>query len=337
MLFLNIYLISGNVIFKNTNCKEEEEDFMNKGYIFFVSGFIAAIIVLIVGGAAVYQTNDDEKFPQGYKIISPIVPDELSFSGERVPLENFEVYERIDRELIVNTYFHSATILSIKRANRWFPIIEPILRRYNVPDDFKYLMVAESGISNAISPAGATGYWQFMEAAALKYGLDVNKEVDERYHVEKSTEAACKYLLDSYSKFNSWTIAAASYNMGVSGVDRQIERQKTKNYYNLVLNEETSRYIARIIAIKEIMSRPESFGFYIKEDQLYQPLVFKEEHVRGSINDLAEYAISKGINYKILKLYNPWLRDNTLKNPANKTYSIRLPEMGSIKVIDELH
>ncbi len=152
-----------------------------------------------------------------------------------MPLENFEVYERIDREMIVNTYLHSATILALKRANRWFPVIEPILKEYNVPDDFKYLAVVESNLENVVSPAGATGFWQFMKGASDKYGLEVNNEIDERYNVEKATEAACKYLLESYQKYGNWTMAAASYNMGVSGVDNQIERQKANNYYNLVL------------------------------------------------------------------------------------------------------
>jgi membrane-bound lytic murein transglycosylase D len=312
---------------------------MTKRYLFFASGFAAAIILFLISGTSsvLNESNDNDNFPQGYKIIAPKIPDEMSFCGERVPLENFEVFERIDRELIVNTYFHSHTILALKRANRWFPVIEPILAQNNIPDDFKYLMVAESGIYNAISSAGATGYWQFMEGTAIKYGLEVSSEVDERYHVEKSTIAACKYLNEAYSKFGSWTIAAASYNMGIPGIEKQIQRQKTRNYYNLVINEETSRYIARIIATKEIMNYPEKYGFEIKEEDLYQPLLFNEEFINGSIADLTDYAISKGINYKILKLYNPWLRDNTLKNPGNKTYAIKIPEMGSIKVIEELY
>ncbi len=310
---------------------------MKKNTIFFVSGFLAAAILLFFIGSAANKSSQDEEtaFPQGYKIISPEVPAKLDFTGERVPLENFEVYERIDRELIVNTYFHSATILSIKRANRWFPVIEPILEKNGIPDDFKYLMAAESGISNAISSAGATGFWQFMEGAALKYGLEVNDEVDERYHLEKSTEAACRYLREAYILFGSWTVTAASYNMGIPGVTKQLERQKTKSYYNLVLGEETSRYIARILALKEIMNNPEKYGFDIKEDDFYNELPFKKVEISGSIGNLADFAAGKGINYKILKLYNPWLRDTVLKNLNNKSYSIKIPEMGSIEVIKE--
>lgn len=309
---------------------------MKKNTIYFIAGFLASALLIFFLGTAFNKTADEQiDFPQGYRIISPEFSTELSFAGERVPVENFEVYERVDREIIVNTYFHSSTIISLKRANRWFPVIEPILEKNGVPDDFKYLMIAESGAANAISPANAVGFWQFVEGSALKYGLEVNDEVDERYHVEKSTEAACKYLNDAYLLFGSWTTAAASYNMGISGVTKQLERQKTKNYYNLVLGEETSRYIARIIAIKEIMENSAKYGFDIKEDELYNELPYNEVVVSGTINNLADWAIERGINYKILKLYNPWLRDNTLKNKSGKIYSIKIPEMGSIEVIKE--
>ncbi len=309
---------------------------MKKNTIFFAAGFFFATILLFFIGSSIYKSNDEQPdFPQGYRIISPEVPSDLQFAGERVPIENFEVYERIDRELIVNTYFHSATILSIKKARRWFPVVEPILKKYEVPDDFKYLMVAESGISNVTSPAGAVGFWQFLEGTALKYGLEVTDEVDERYNVEKSTEAACQYFIEANNLFGGWTLAAASYNMGIPGVTKQLERQKTKNYYNMVLSEETSRYIARIIAIKEIMNNPGKYGFDIKESDLYNELPFEEVKVSSSIGNLADFAAEKGINYKILKLYNPWLRDTTLKNTNNKIYSIKIPEMGSIQMIKE--
>jgi len=309
---------------------------MKKNTIFFIAGFLTAAVLLFFLGSAIYKSKDEQTdFPQGYKIISPEVPAELDFCGELVPLENFEVYERIDRELIVNTYYHSATILSIKRAKRWFSVVEPILQKNGIPDDFKYLMVAESGISNAISPADAVGFWQFIEGAALKYGLEVNDEVDERYHVEKSTEAACQYLKEAYNLFGNWTLAAASFNMGIPGVTKQLERQKAKNYYNLVLSEETSRYIARIIVLKEIMNNPEKYGFDIKEADFYNELPYEEVAISGSIGNLADFAAEKGINYKILKLYNPWLRDTSLKNISKKTYSIKIPEMGSIEVIKE--
>lgn len=324
----------------------KEKDFMNSNSkaFYFMLGAVTSITALIIAGfiflknsediIAADSEKNDENFPQNYRIISPEVPKEIFFAGERVPLENFEVYERVDRELLVNTYWHSSTILAMKRANRWFPVIEPILKRYNVPDDFKYLAVAESNLDNVVSPAGATGYWQFMKAAAERYGLEVTSEVDERYQVEKSTEAACKYLLESYQKYGSWTMAAASYNMGVSGVDNQIERQKANNYYNLVLGSETSRYLARIVSLKLIMQNPQKYGFDIKDSDLYPPLKTYEVELPGSVIDFADWAAAREINYKILKMYNPWLRDVKLTNRSGKIYKIQMPEKGSIQIIN---
>lgn len=305
------------------------------GVITTISIMVFAVLFFFVNSENAVAASDenDDGFPQKYRIISPEVPKEIYFAGERIPLENFEVYERIDRELLVNTYWHSATILAIKRANRWFPVIEPILKKYNVPDDFKYLAVAESNLDNVVSPAGATGYWQFMKAAAEKYGLEVTSEVDERYHVEKSTEAACKYLMESYQKYGSWTMAAASYNMGVAGVDNQIGRQKTNNYYNLVLNIETSRYVARIVSLKLIMQSPHKYGFDLKETDLYNPLQTYEVELSYSVSDFADWSNAQGINYKILKMYNPWLRDVKLTNRSGKTYKILMPEKGSIEIL----
>lgn len=308
-------------------------------FIYFSAGILTGAVVLFLFGytkldKAIVQETE---FPQGYKIISPVLPDDPEFAGEEVPVENFEVKERIDREFLVNTYWHSFTMLSMKRAGRWFPVIEEILDENNIPEDFKYLSVIESGLANAVSPAGATGFWQFMEASAVKYGLEVNDNVDERYHVEKSTEAACKYLNEAYDKFGSWTIAAASYNMGMNGMGKQLARQKTRNYYNLVLSEETSRYIARIIALKAIMENPEDYGFSLDDDDLYSELDIYDIEVNYPVHDLADWAINKGINYKILKMYNPWLRDISLINKNRKTYLIKMPEKGSINIISDNH
>ncbi|MBK8945833.1 MAG: lytic transglycosylase domain-containing protein [Ignavibacteriae bacterium] len=277
-----------------------------------------------------------EEFPKEYKIVSPKIPDELEFCGEKVPLENFEVYERLDREFIVNTYWHSLMILTIKRANRWFPIIEPILKKNNIPDDFKFLCVTESTLLNLVSPSNAVGFWQFIKSSGQELGLEINDEVDERYSVEKSTEAACKYLQSAYNKFGSWTMAAASYNMGKTGIDEQISRQKTNNYYNLVLNEETSRYVFRVIATKIMMNKPTEYGFDIKDDELYKPFETYEINVDSSISNLADFAKVNGINYKILKLYNPWLRENFLTNKQKKNYKISFPKEGTIKIIPDL-
>ncbi len=308
---------------------------MKKKAKFYFYGFMSGAALLLLIGFVSNNSEEATDFPQGYKIISPSVPDNLDFCGEGVPLENYEVYERIDREIIVNTYFHSATIIEMKRANRWFPVVEPILKANGIPDDFKYLMVAESGVANVASPAGATGYWQFIESTALEYGLEVNSEVDERLNLEKSTEAACKYLHDADSLFGNWTMAAASYNMGFINTQKQIERQKANNYYNLVLNSETSRYVARIVAIKEVMTHPKKYGFDIKQRDLYNQMPYEVVRVNGPVNDLADFAFDNGINYKTLKLYNPWLKDNTLTNKERKVYSIKIPVEGSIKLIRE--
>jgi len=281
------------------------------------------------------NSNPDEDFPQGYKIISPEIPNYLEFAGEKIPTENFEVYERMEREFLSNTYWHSSTILAIKRANRWFPVIEPILKKNNIPDDFKYLCIAESNLENVISPAGATGFWQFMKPAGEKYGLEINSQIDERYDVEMSTEAACSYLKDSYDMFASWIVAAASYNMGQDGISLQQERQKSKNYFNLVLNSETSRFVARIVSLKYILQNPESYGFDIKAEQKHKPLEYYEVTLDSSVADFADYAKSLGVNYFILKMYNPWLRDNYLSNKTKKAYTVKLPSEGSIAIIKE--
>jgi len=310
--------------------------------IYFMLGVTITVTTVILS-ASVFLANDDltktklnpnEQYPQGYRIVTPTIPGQIEFAGERVPVENFEVLERIEREFIVNTYFHSLTILAIKRANRWFPVIEPILKKNNIPDDFKYLCVTESTLENVISPAGATGFWQFMKAAGKTYGLEINSQIDERYHVEKSTQAACEYLNDAYETFGTWTMAAASYNMGTNGTDNQIGRQKTENYYNLVLGHETSRYIARIVAFKYIMQNSKAYGFDIQDDELYKPLKSFEIILDSSVNDFADYSIALGLNYKILKLYNPWLRDNYLSNRNRKIYKIKIPEEGSIEIIN---
>lgn len=305
---------------------------------FFAFGIIvtALLFALIFGFQSNNQISNGEKqISSQFIITQPEIPDEVYLFGEKVPLENFEVYERLDREIIVNAYWHSATILALKRANRWFPVIEPILKRNNIPDDFKYLAVAESNLENVVSPAGATGFWQFIKSAATEYGLEVNNEVDERYDVEKSTEAACKYLKDAYRKFGSWTMAAAAYNAGMNGIDKWSGLQKAKNYYNLVLGIETSRYIARVAAIKIIMENPQKYGFHLTEQDLYKPLKYKEVVLDSSVTDFADYAATLGINYKTLKYFNPWLRDTSLKNKNGKKYIIRIPEEGSIKLIDE--
>ncbi|MDQ3101306.1 MAG: lytic transglycosylase domain-containing protein [Bacteroidota bacterium] len=267
-------------------------------------------------------------FNDGYKVFSLTLPHELDFCDEEVPLERLEVRERLDRELMVNTYWQSNTLLAHKRANRWFPLIENVLKREGVPEDMKYIAVIESGLMNVVSPAGAAGYWQFMKDAAQEYGLEINDEVDERYHVEKSTVAAAKFLKAAKQKHGSWALAAASYNLGMGGVNKQITRQKRDNYFDLLLNEETSRYVFRVIAMKEIIQDPERYGFHLRKKDLYPPYVTRTVDITGPIEDIAEFALRQGTDYKTVKLLNPWLRDNKLTNRDGKTYVLLLPGEG---------
>lgn len=260
-----------------------------------------------------------------YKVVSIPTPTELKFAGEDVPLDIIDVKEKLDRELHVNSYWHSNTFLSLKRAHRWFPVIEPILKENGIPDDFKYLAVIESGLTNAVSPAGATGYWQFMKETGKNYGLEITSEVDERYHVEKATKAACDYLTDAYMKYGSWSLVAASYNMGMGGVDKQLSRQKVDSYWDLLLNQETARYVYRIMAMKEVLSNPEAYGFVIDESELYTPYQTNMVEISKGESDLAQFALDQGINYKILKTLNPWLRKSSLTNSAGKTYELKMP------------
>lgn len=248
----------------------------------------------------------------------------FEFAGEPMPTTYFDPVERLDRELLINAYMHASTLLHLKTANRYFPIIEPILAKHGVPEDFKYLCVAESSLRMATSSAGAKGLWQFIDYVARSYNLEISSEVDERYHVEKSTEAACKFLLYLKNRFGSWTTAAAAYNMGETSLAKKITEQKSSNYYDLHLNEETTRYIFRVLAIKEIMMHPEKYGFQIPEEQLYDQYKFDVVTVSQPIYNLAEFAEQHGTSYRMLKVMNPWLIGTTLKSAGNKTYEIRI-------------
>lgn len=282
-----------------------------------------------VSGAEAEPENDPKK---NYAVFSLNIPSDVEFAGEKVPVEEVDIRENLDRELLVNTYWQSQTLLFIKRANRFFPVIEPILKKYGVPDDFKYLAVAESGLTNAVSPSNAVGYWQILEGTARENGLEVNAEVDERYHLEKSTEAAAKYLIDSHKKYVNWTMTAASYNAGRKGVDRQVERQKEVNYYDLLLGDETGRYVYRILSFKIIMENPAAYGFFIGSDHLYPQIPYYEVTVDGKVADFADFAKKYGISYKTLKWMNPWLRESFLTNAGGNTYYIRIPKEGYFKM-----
>jgi len=272
--------------------------------------------------------RENEKQIKEEKILytSPPVPESLSFAGEQVPLDYFDVRESLERELLVNSYFHSQTLRFLKMAPRYFKMIEPILEADTIPLDFKYLALAESGFNpRAVSPSGAVGFWQIMKGTATDYGLEVTTEVDERYHIELSTHAACRYLKDSYKKYENWTLVAASYNSGRRFVDRQISLQHEKSYYDLLFGEETGRYVFRILALKLIMEDPENYGFQVEEQEKYPVWNTTTIDVNTSVTDLALFAKEHGTNYKILKMLNPWLRENSLTNIKRKTYTIRLP------------
>lgn len=263
-----------------------------------------------------------------YNVYALQVPDDLNFAGEAMPLNIPDIYERMDRELLVNTYWQSNALLMFKRAEKYFPIIEPILKKNNIPDDFKYLAVIESGLTNAVSPAGARGFWQIMPETGMELGLEINSNVDERYHIEKATEVACIYLKQSKERFGSWTLAAAGYNAGNGGISKQLKIQNVNDYYDLLLGEETGRYMFRIVALKEILNNPSTYGFNFKPEDLYKHIPTTKVEIDTAVTDFAVFAEQFDINYKILKLHNPWLREPHLNNKSGKKYSIEIPEKG---------
>lgn len=288
------------------------------------------LLVATFAGAFVFATlGDDDKqkqdFEQHYKIYSLPIPDEVVFAGKRISLEEFDVKERFDRELLTNVYWQSQTILMLKRANRFFPVIEKILKEEGIPADMKYIAMIESGFQNLTSPVGAQGFWQFLDRTARQYGLLINDEVDERYHLEKATRSACRYFRESYATFNDWSLVAASYNMGIEGLKNQMQQQYGNTYFDLLLNVETARYMFRALAMKEIYEHPVRYGFYIPPGHLYQTLSTRTMKVNSSITDMAKWAQENGSTYKALKLLNPWLRKNSLKIGEGEVFEISLP------------
>ncbi|MFL0063672.1 lytic transglycosylase domain-containing protein [Tenacibaculum maritimum] len=260
-----------------------------------------------------------------YEIRAVKIPTYLELAGERVPIERANIKERIDRELLVNTYWQSNGLLMIKRSYKYFPIIEPLLAKYGLPDDFKYLCVAESGLQNNRSPAGAAGFWHFLKQTGREYGLEVNKNVDERYHLEKATKVAAAYLKRAKEKFGSWTLAAAAYNAGSGRISQRLKEQKVNDYYDLLLNDETSRYVFRILALKEILTNPEKYGFVYDQEDLYRPTKTYTVKIDTAITDIASFANKFGVTYKQIKLVNPWLRETKLNNKSRKVYQIKIP------------
>ena len=293
---------------------------------------ILAVLVIFLCVNAVQNPATDEnltvKIHNDYNVYALPMPDSPSFSGEPVPIENPDIRERLDRELLVNTYWQSNALLLFKRANKYFPIIEPILAEEGIPDDFKYLAVIESGLTNAVSPAGARGFWQIMKATGKEHGLEINQNVDERYHIEKSTRVACQYLKKSKARFGSWTAAAAAYNAGNAGISRRLEKQGVSNYYDLLLNEETGRYLFRIVALKEIMASPKQYGFNFRAQDLYSHIPTYKVAIDTAVTDFVAFSKTYGITYKVLKIHNPWLREPHLNNKSRKQYTIEIPKSG---------
>lgn len=302
-----------------------------------------AIIIIGVTAAVTFSIaqNTEERDSAYYESLNPDVlqfgqmtqyihdielPKTMDFCGEPVPLDRFYVRESLERELLVNTYRHASTLLLMKRTSRWLPVIEPIMRKNNLPSDFKYLAMIESDLTNAVSPSKAVGFWQFLEGTGKQYNLEIYKEVDMRYHQEKETQAACDFLKDLYRRFKSWTLAAAAYNCGGGRISKTIEEQQVTSYYDMLLPNETERYIYRILAFKLIMENPEQYGFHISDEGWYQPLEYKTITVTESIENLAQFAIDQGTNLKMLKYYNPWLRSDKLTISEGNSYQIKLPK-----------
>lgn len=308
--------------------------------IIYGTGFLTllTLAVLVVLKLFVFSippdlpTSDDddddyyEQMSKNYIIYSPYVPDTMSFCGEQLPIERFDVYQAVDYEFLKIMYWQSEMILYLKRLQAIFPVVEPILKKNGVPNDFKYLMVTESGMTNVVSPANAAGYWQFLKATAQEYGLEVNSEVDERYNLEKSTQAACEYLIDAKNALGNWTLAAASYNAGRAGITKQIDKQKQNCFYDLLLNKETTRYIYRIAVHKQVLGHPRRYGFNIRSVDGYSMPEVNVIEVNNSIPDLVEFAKQYGTTYKMIKTLNPWLRSNKLTNSSGKTYYIKVPK-----------
>ncbi len=293
-----------------------------KDRLYFVSLLFIGLTTFMM---FVSYTSNDVIYDLGQVVKPPRMRSSYEFAGEQIPM-NIDTKERLEKELLTNSYFHTSTTLAIKNASRFFPMIEKILAEEGVPDDFKYLAVAESNLSNATSPAGAKGLWQFMKGTGLEYGLEVGADIEERFHYEKSTRAACKYLKTLKSQSGSWVNAAASYNMGFGNFSKNKSAQLENSYFDMNLNEETSRYVFRIIALKEILNDPTAFGFFVDEDRKNEPYTnLKEVLIESNIENLGEFAHQNKITYRMLKYYNPWLIDNKVVYKG-KPYKVLIPE-----------
>lgn len=300
--------------------------FQHIAVVFIIALFIGTSLPFLLGNATFNHKRESVKSEVPYLVTSPTVPDKFLFAGQEIDLTRYDLRERMDRELSAFTYLHSSTMLIIKRANRYFPVIEPILKANGVPDDFKYLAVIESSLNMlARSPAGAAGMWQFMQSTGREYGLEVNANIDERFHLEKATAAACKYLKEGYAKYGNWLSVAAAYNGGQGRISSALQQQQVNQATDLWLVEETSRYMFRLMAAKAVVSNPQKFGFLLKKAHLYPPIAYNEVSISTEVSDLVEFARNQGITYAQLKTANPWLRDSTLANKSKRTYVLKIP------------
>ncbi|MDR2682735.1 MAG: lytic transglycosylase domain-containing protein [Dysgonamonadaceae bacterium] len=300
----------------------------NKNYfLFFIC--LSLLIPLALGLSGSAEPDNENAQAEVSQTVSVAIPSHVTFCGRKIALDRLDMRERFDREINIFTYLHATTLLYIKRANRYFPVIEPILKKHGIPDDFKYLCVIESGLdTRAVSPAQAAGLWQFMEPTAKKFGLEIRNGVDERYHIEKATEAACRYLLDAYKIYGDWVNVAAAYNAGTARISSAMRQQQVESAFDLLLVSETSRYLFRIMAAKEVFSRPKKYGFILEKENLYPPVEVDWVEVDTTIPNLSVFAQKYGITYMQLKEYNVWLRDTTLVMPkqGNKVYRIAIPK-----------
>ncbi len=307
------------------------------GLLSLVAAALGLFIYASTGDITSSETETERAAPtKDYRVYALPIDASITFAGEEVPLNDPDVRERFDRELLSNTYFQSQGLLYAKRANRYFPVIEPILKQHNIPDDFKYLALIESGLMNVVSPSGAAGFWQFMKTTGPQYGLEISPYVDERYHLDKATHAACKYLNEAYQTFGAWSLAAAAYNAGPNRIKTNMRDQNVTNYFDLYLNAETARYVYRIMAVREILENPRNYGFHYEQQDLYAPQPTYTVTVTQSIGSLVEFAQEHGITYKLLKHYNPWLRNTSLPVVGGKTYTITLPKKGIHHIMTNL-
>ena len=291
----------------------------------FTACFLAAGLISLTACFPVQSQNSEQPRQDDGWITSPEVPEKVTFCGQTIDLTRYNMYESMERELSSLAYFHSTTMLTIKRANRYFPIIVPILKANGVPEDFKYLAVVESHLDpRIVSPARAAGMWQFLESAGREYGLTITPSVDERYNVARATEAACRYLKDAYNKYGDWASAAASYNAGMGRISGAFASQRETSVLNLWLVEETARYVYRILATKLIFENPQKYGFSLRPRDLYAPISCDEVTVSAGIPDLVAFAKSHDITYADLKRFNPWLRDSKLISNG-RSYTILIP------------